>query len=91
MSSESAIFATVGQIADSPKKWVAFALLYIVLAPGLILSIPPTVNADKDSTVVTDTSFLYTGRVTPWNALVHALVFVLLYVFLKIKFPDWLP
>ena len=55
------------------------ALLFIVLAPGLILSIPTTTKVDTEAnTIGTEKSLFFTGHVTFTNAAVHALVFVAL-------------
>jgi len=56
------------------------ALLFIVLAPGGLLSLPPTIPADKDAKAnpKASTALWFTGRVTFWNVLVHAIVYAFL-------------
>jgi hypothetical protein len=64
-------------------------LLFVLLAPGLILSIPSTVKANEDPEAAdAKKTYFMSGRVDWASALVHALVFtVLLYVLKTMVFP----
>ena len=63
------------------KKWMNIVvpmILFIILAPGLILSIPPTSNG-----------LFATGEVNISSVIVHAIVFAVIYYFLREKFSQY--
>ena len=52
------------------------ALLFVLLSPGMLLQLPDTTN-------------LMTGRTSIQSVLVHALVFALVFAFLRSRFPQF--
>ena len=56
---------------------VIAAVLFVVLAPGYLLSSPPVKKADAEANDTT-TALFAPGRVTMANTLVHAFVFFFL-------------
>lgn len=77
--------STTFSVKDLITNVVTPGLLFFVLAPGLILSIPSTqkvvVDTENDSASIPNPlkkEFFVTRHVTVISALVHALVFALL-------------
>ena len=64
------------------RNYVVPFLLFALVAPGALLSIPPTVKANVDEKSSKEYQLFLSGRVTWYNLLVHAAVFtaVLLWV-----------
>jgi len=56
------------------------AIAFAVLAPGALLSLPPSTPVSGG----TDQVF-FTGHVTPWNVILHTVVFfIVMYIFVMI-------
>jgi len=74
-SSEAVALARKNNVGTN---FIIPALLFMVLAPGLVLSIPATTKADEVDSATSKKHYLATHRVTWASAAVHALVFVVL-------------
>lgn len=62
----------IGRANDFGTTFLVPFVLFVVLAPGYLLSIPPTAKADDAAGPKT---FIASGRVTVANTMVHAVVF----------------
>lgn len=74
-SSEAVALARKNNLGTN---YIVPALLFLVLAPGLVLSIPATTKADEVDSATSKKQWVMSGRVTWASAAVHALVYVVL-------------
>ena len=74
-SSEAVALARKNNLGTN---YIVPALLFLVLAPGLVLSIPATTKADEADSATSKKHWVMSGRVTWASAAVHALVYVVL-------------
>jgi len=71
---------SLGRKNDFGTTFLIPFLLFVVLAPGFVLSLPGSVPADKNSeaTPKPETTLWMSRRATVENVLLHAVVFTLL-------------
>lgn len=64
---------------DKPANVIIPALLFILLSPGLLLTLPP----------VTKDQYFMSNETSWQSVLVHALVFIIIYCVLRKVFPQF--
>ena len=65
-------------LGPKPMNVIVPVVLFILLSPGLLLTIPPL-----------DKGYIMSGQMSWQSVLVHAVVFFLVYLGLRNLFPDY--